>query len=43
MIRELSDEVLDQLLRDHWREIQGILKELKRRGSTRKYYISNPD
>jgi hypothetical protein len=31
MIKSLSDETLDQLLEDHWREIKGILKEQKRR------------
>lgn len=31
MIEDLSDEVLDKLLEDHWREIKGILREQKRR------------
>ena len=31
LIRGLSDEVIEKLIEDHWREIKGLMKEQKRR------------
>lgn len=36
---ELSDEVIDKLIEDHWREIRGLLAELRKRG--KHYGVSN--
>jgi hypothetical protein len=31
MLDDLSSEQIEQLITDHWRELKGLLKELKRR------------
>lgn len=31
MLEELTNEQLEKLVADHWREIKGLLKEIKRR------------
>jgi hypothetical protein len=40
ILRGLTDDQIDQLVADHWREIKGLLQEMKRR---RKKIVSNTD
>jgi hypothetical protein len=36
-VQELSNDQIDQLIADHWREIRGLIKEIRRR----KQFVSN--
>jgi hypothetical protein len=31
MLEKLTDDQIDQLITEHWREIRGLLNELRRR------------
>jgi hypothetical protein len=43
LLQSLPEEVLLKLIADHWRELQGINRELKRRKELKKKVVPNPD
>jgi hypothetical protein len=43
VLEKLTDDQIDKLVADHWREIKGLLEEMKKRRKQRKIVLNTDE